>query len=181
MRGAKGETDPVCRWARAVSMEVRHVKRLKGIRSPLLALALVAVFTGTVLATGPSNFVGTLLFRGTLSESVHFNTGAVKFQTKGSTDVATVTVNVAAGGNSGWHEHPGIVLVSVKSGTITFYDKTCAGTSHPAGTTFVEANGDGPGIGRNETTLPVELVVTYLVPTGAALRIDTLVAPCVLP
>ena len=158
------------------------MQRLTAIRSPLLALVLVAVFAGTVLATGPSNFVGTLLFRGTLSGSVHFNTGAVKYQTKGSTDVATVTVDVAPGGNSGWHEHPGIVLVSVKSGTITFYDKTCAGTPHPAGTTFVEANGDGPGIGRNEsTTVPVQLVVTYLVPTGAALRIDTPVAPCVLP
>ena len=157
------------------------MQRLKAIRSPLLALALVVVFTGTVLATPPHNFVGTLLFRGTLSDSVHFNTGAVKFQTKGSTDVATATVNVAAGGDSGWHEHPGIVLVTVKLGTLTFYDKTCTGTPHPAGTTFVEANGDGPGIGRNETTDPVQLVVTYLGPTGAALKIDTPIAPCVLP
>lgn len=56
----------------------------KAIRSPLLALALIVVFAGTVLATIPSGFHPTLLARGTLSEPVHINTGGVKFQTKGA-------------------------------------------------------------------------------------------------
>lgn len=154
------------------------------IRSPLLALALIAVFAGTALATDPnSGFVGTPLSRGTLSEPVHFNTGAVKFQTKGSVDVATATVAIAVGGSSGWHTHPGIVLVTVKAGggSVTFYDQTCAPTVHPAGTTFVEADGDGPGLARNESAIAAVVYVTYIVPTGAALRNDVPVAPCVLP
>ena len=66
-------------------------------------------------------------------------------------------------------------------GTLTFYNKSCTGTVHAAGTTFIEVNGNGPGLARNETTAAVELVVTYVVPIGAALRVDTPVAPCVLP
>jgi len=105
----------------------------KAIRSPLLALALIVVFAGTVLATFPvpaGSFHLTILSRGTLSEPVHFNTGAVKFQTKGSVDVATATVTLDPLSSSGWHEHPGVVLVTVKSGTVTFYDETCSAT-HP--------------------------------------------------
>ena len=148
-------------------------KLRSALRSPLFALVLVAVFAGTAVATTASGFVGTVLSRVTMSEPVHFNTGAVKFQTKAAVDVATATVNVIPGGTSGWHTHPGIVIVSVKSGSITFYDQTCAGTVHAAGTAFVEAAGDGPGKAVNASaTDPAVLYVTYVVPTGAALRID---------
>ena len=107
---------------------------------------------------------------------------AINLETKGSLDVANATVTIAPKGTSGWHTHPGIVLVTVKSGSVTFYDKTCTGLVHAAGSTFIEVDGDGPGIARNESpTVPVELVVTYLVPTGAVLRVDVAAAPCVLP
>lgn len=146
----------------------------KAIISPLLAVALIVMFAGTALATAANGgFHATPLSRGTLSESVHFNTGAVKFQTKGSVDVAEATVTLDPLGSSGWHEHPGVVLVTVKSGTVTFYDQNCSPTIHATGTTFVEVAGDGPGVARNESaTIPAVVYVTYLVPTGAILRID---------
>ena len=213
----------------SASLKAALRKRTRAARrGPLLALALVAVFAGTALATSALYFVGTPLARGTMSTTVQANTGvddtksidtlnsyianlsavkaptpaqtealktytdrlaalttrpqtAINFSTKGSVDVANATVVVGPGGTSGWHEHPGLVFVTVKSGSLTFYDQACAGIVHAAGTTFIEVNGDGPGIARNETTVPVELVVTYVVPTGVALRIDTPVAPCVLP
>lgn len=155
---------------------------LKAIRSPMLALALIGLLAGTVLATDPSGFSSVLHSRGPLSAPVHFNTGAVKFQTKGSVDVAHATATILPGGNSGWHEHPGIVLVTVKEGTVTFYDETCSATIHATGTSFVEVAGDGPGLARNESASVTAIVnVTYIVPTGAGLKIDTLVAPCTLP
>lgn len=148
-------------------------KMRSALRSPLLALVLVAVFAGTAVATSAIGFAGTPLARVTMSESVHYNTGAVKFQTKAAVDVATATVTVAPGGTSGWHSHPGIVIVSVKSGSITFYDQTCVGTVHGAGTAFTEAAGDGPGMALNESaTDNAVLYVTYVVPTGAVLRHD---------
>ena len=125
-------------------------KLRSALRSPLLALVLVAVFAGTAVATTASGFGVTSLSRVTMSEPVHYNTGAVKFQTKAAVDVATATVTVLPGGTSGWHSHPGIVIVSVKTGSITFYDQTCVGTVHGAGTAFIEAAGNGPGMARNE-------------------------------
>jgi hypothetical protein len=154
----------------------------KAIRSPLLAVALIVVFAATALATTASGFSSVLQSRGPLSGAVHYNTGAVKFQTKGSVDVAHATATFLPGGNSGWHEHPGIVLVTVKEGTVTFYDETCSATIHATGTSFVEAAGDGPGLARNESASVTAIVnVTYIVPHGVGLRIDTPVAPCTLP
>ena len=147
----------------------------KAVRSPLLALALIVVFAGTVLATGASGFHPSILSRGTLSEPVHFNTGEVKFQTKGSVDFVTATVNFDAPGSSGWHAHPGVVLVTVASGSLVVYDDHCSATVHAAGSAFTES-GDDAGLVRNEsTTTPAVVYVTYLVPAGtpnSGLRID---------
>ena len=145
----------------------------KAIRIPLLAVGLIVVFAGTVLATGALNFASTPLARGTLSESVHFNTGEVKFQTKGSVDFATNSVTIGPNGSSGWHSHPGVTLVSVASGSVVHYDAHCVATVYPAGTAFVES-GDHPLVVRNESdTTPAVNIVTFIVPAGAnPLRID---------
>jgi quercetin dioxygenase-like cupin family protein len=148
----------------------------KAIRSPLLALALIVVLAGTVLATGASGFAAARLATGTVSESVHFNTGAVKFQTKGPVVFVTNQVTIQPGGSSGWHFHPGVTLVSVASGTVVRYDAHCMPTVFPAGTAFVEA-GNHPLLVKNETGTPAVNIVTFLVPAGtpdpAGLRIDS--------
>lgn len=144
----------------------------KAIRSPLLALGLIVLFAGTVFATASSNFTPTQLGRGTLSRSVHFNSGAVKFQTKGSVDFVTNSVTIGPMGSSGWHAHPGVTLVTVASGSVVHYDAHCVATVYPAGTAFVES-GDHPLLVRNESaTTPAVNIVTFLVPAGAATRID---------
>jgi hypothetical protein len=53
------------------------------------------------------------------SQSGHFE---VELHTTGVTDVVTQTVTFAPGGYSGWHSHPGLAILSVKSGTLTFYE-----------------------------------------------------------
>ena len=121
------------------------------LRSPLLALALIVLFAGTALATAPSGFVGTLTSRATLSDTVDVGTGAIKFKTKRAVDFVTATVNFDAPSSSGWHSHPGIVLVSVVSGSVVFYDSNCVATVHPAGSSFVES-GHRAGLARNEST-----------------------------
>ena len=145
----------------------------KAIRSPLLAVALVVVFAGTVLATSASGFHPTILGRATLGDSVHYNTGEVKFQTKDPVDFVTATVTIDPLGSSGWHSHPGVVLVSVVSGSLVVYDAHCAATVYAAGSAFTES-GNEPGLVRNESaTTPEVSYVTYLVPAGTtALRID---------
>jgi quercetin dioxygenase-like cupin family protein len=144
----------------------------RATRSLPLALVLVGILAGSALATSSSGFHGTPLARGTTAGSMQFNVGDVKFQTKGSVDFAQSTVTIDPLGNSGWHSHPGVVLVTVTSGTVTFYQADCSFVSYPAGSSFVESNG-ATGLARNEsTTDPAMVYVTYIVPVGAALRID---------
>lgn len=150
----------------------------KAIRSPLLALGLIVAFAGTVLATaGTANFGPPVtVARGTLSESVHYNTGAVKFQTKGAVDFVTQTIDIGVGASSGWHAHPGVVLVTVKTGRLVRYDENCSGTEYgpgaAAGSAFTES-GDDAGVVRNESASPASVYVTFLVPAGTTvLRIN---------
>lgn len=145
------------------------------IRSLLLSSAIAVVFAGAVLATPGSNLTPAFLSRGTVTDTVHYNTGEVKFQTKDAVDLVTQTITFGAPSTSGWHSHPGVVLVSVTSGTLVRYDAHCTATIYPAGSGFVES-GDHPGLVRNESTTTAAVVhVTYVVPAGtsnAALRAD---------
>jgi len=106
---------------------------------------------------------------------MHFNTGAIKFQTKESVDLVTQTINIGVPGSSGWHSHPGVVLVTVKTGSVVRYDEHCAATVYTADTpnsAFVES-GDHAGLVRNESGTPAVVYVTFVVPAGTtALRID---------
>ena len=152
----------------------------RAIRSPLLAIALVILFAGTALATSPTSFAPDSpnpLARGTLSGSVHYNTGEVKFQTKGPVDFVTQRILVGPSGSSGWHSHPGVVLVTVASGTVIRYEEDCSsvvyGAGSAAGSAFTES-GDHVGLVRNASpTARSVIYATYLVPAGTtALRID---------
>jgi quercetin dioxygenase-like cupin family protein len=139
----------------------------------VLGLALV----GGAVATAPSNFTATTFVRATIGpnkkhKGIKAYAGHVKLHTKGPTDVTFQTITVGPGGSSGWHSHPGIVLVAVQSGTLTRYDAHCHTTLYPAGTGFVEF-GDHPALVRNNTGAPVVLYVGYISPKSATvLRFD---------
>ena len=115
----------------------------------------------------------------------------VEIKTKGNTDIAVSNVVVVPGGTSGWHSHPGPVLVVVKTGTITFYRAgshggqkgddehhgrnapKCTRTDYPAGSAFVEVPAAGHVmLAKNEGSIEATVTATYFAPPGAALRID---------
>jgi quercetin dioxygenase-like cupin family protein len=87
----------------------------------------------------------------------------------------TVVADFTFGPNSstGWHTHPGMTLVTVKSGTFTVYHaRDCEPTVYEPGDAFVERP-SSVHIGRNETGSDVELgVVFFGVPIGGSPRID---------
>jgi Cupin domain len=98
----------------------------------------------------------------------------VEAEARPALDVATQTITFQPGGQSGWHSHPGPVFISVMSGTMTFYesdDPDCQPIVRHAGEGYLDV-GEHPHIARNETSAPATNVVTYLVPPGAALRVD---------
>jgi quercetin dioxygenase-like cupin family protein len=145
----------------------------KAIRSPFIALALVAIFVGPVLATTSTGFSQVIASRGTLSQRVQANTPSAKLSTRGAVDIVTATVTLAGGATSGWHTHPGIVLVTVVSGSLTFFDEHCQATVHAAGSAFVESGDDAGLVHNNSATEPTIVNATYIVPVGTTvLRID---------
>jgi quercetin dioxygenase-like cupin family protein len=117
--------------------------------------------------------------RGTLSEDQIVNSkSGVHLKTKGSVDVATQQIVMAGGGSTGWHSHPGPVLVTVKSGALRLIyadDQTCTDTVYEAGDSFIDRGDAVTHIARNvSSTDNVELWATYLVPgdPGTGFRID---------
>jgi hypothetical protein len=87
-------------------------------------------------------------------------------------DVVTQTVTVQPGGFSGWHHHPGLVLVVVKTGSVTRYSMDCTKQPYNAGQAFAELGEKHVAFVKNEGTAIAELMVTYITPPGAALRTE---------
>lgn len=102
----------------------------------------------------------------------------VQLKLKGSQDFVTQQIVIAGGGHTGWHSHPGPVLVTVKSGALRLIyadDASCQGTVYEAGESFIDRGDATVHIARNASLEdPVELWATYFVPgpPGTMARID---------
>jgi len=146
----------------------RQAKQL-GITDPAMTMAVG--FTSTVLARGNAG-------------GFHVNSKVgdynVEINAQDNTDFVVANISVVPGGTSGWHSHPGPVLVVVKTGTITFYrarahgdgnDGICSRTVYPTGSAFIEMGGQVANA-RNEGAVDATVYATYFVPAGAPTRID---------
>jgi quercetin dioxygenase-like cupin family protein len=128
-------------------------------------------------ATPSAGLSTTILTGPTLFDDIHANSvvpdHTAVINTRGLSDVYIVYNKIAPGGQTGWHSHPGISFVTVKSGTVSEYhnDDPLTAHLHAAGTGFVEEAGQVHNM-RNEGTTDLELVAFQLVPFGATRRID---------
>ena len=91
----------------------------------------------------------------------------------------TVVQQIVLGpkGNTGWHSHPGPVVVLVKSGELTFYsgdDPACTPRTYTAGQAFIDAGQGHVHFAVNQSsTQNTELWATYFdVPVGGPFRLD---------
>jgi quercetin dioxygenase-like cupin family protein len=80
-------------------------------------------------------------------------------------DTVVQQIRIGPNGHTGWHSHPGPVVVLVKSGTLSFYDGddlTCTQRTYSAGQAFVDRGQGHVHIARNESsTQELELWATY--------------------
>src|SRR3712207_1242450 len=128
-----------------------------------LGVSVLALVVGAVLATPLKGAISTPITRATFGTFAHQNAG-IKVESKQRwADVALVKHVVEPGGSSGWHHHPGVALVSVKSGAVTFYDEKCKKTVYKAGKGFVESHHQV--LVRNHGKVDAVLYTTYIVPT----------------
>ena len=133
----------------------------------VFAVALGAGVAGLALATPGAGSVSAEFGRHTLPNF---------FANSSNRDIVVAENSYAPGGYSGWHSHPGKVIIAVQRGAITIYrgdDPSCDGTTYTAGDVFIEH----PGVvynGRNESaSVAAVLNATFLgVPVGGSPRID---------
>jgi quercetin dioxygenase-like cupin family protein len=139
----------------------------------VVAIAVLLTLTsGHVDATPGSGATSTILASGTSPEDV-------KVHTKGPTDFVFVEVTIEPGGFTGWHTHPGPLLVAVQSGTLTRYLADCRVETNTAGDSFIEHAGRrAVHMGVNNGSEPVVLLVTYVVPAGGPLRNEAAEPSC---
>lgn len=124
----------------------------------------------------PAPIPQTLVDRANADEPIQLNEDRIKLQTKGATDVRFQRVVYPAGAASGWHTHPGFVLVAVASGTITMYNADCGTMAHGPNEVFIE-HGDELMQLANLSGSEVVLYATFVVPDGAPYRIDSATPP----
>jgi hypothetical protein len=148
-----------------------------------IAIALGVGFlllVGVAVATPPGNVISAPVHaRGTLGPDQLVNSkSGVHVKTKGSADLVSQQIIIAGAGTTGWHSHPGPVLVTVKRGALRLIyanDSSCTGTVYSAGQSFIDRGDSVVHVARNESLLSeVELWATYFVPgdPGAAFRLD---------
>ena len=111
-------------------------------------VAVIGTLGAAVVLGNPGSGVAITTFvTGNFDHTVHLNSDQVKFQTKGATDVRMQQLVFSAGGRSGWHHHPGIVIVTVQSGALTLWESDCSSQTYgpglPNGAVFAEG-GDSP-------------------------------------
>ena len=146
-----------------------------------VAVALAAgvlAGSGAALATPGLGILGVVQARGTDVDELNIHSDAgIKLKTRGPVDFVTQQITIAPGGTTGWHSHPGPVLVTVKAGALTLVyadDPSCEGRVYTAGQSFVDRGDEAVHTALNRGTTPVELWATYLVPgdPGTPFRID---------
>src|SRR5258708_26868509 len=84
----------------------------------------------------------------------------------GPTDVLQSLLVFQPGAETGWHIHPGPVVVVVKSGAITETHANGCLTVHPAGSVFFETAGEVHNA-TNHTGIVAEVYATFLSPAGS--------------
>lgn len=157
---------------------MRILRRSRPLRAAAAALLGSALIAGTALATPGSGLTATLFGRGALPKSFEVKSDGIELEAERASDVAVQTITFDPKGTSGWHMHPGVVIVLVQSGTLTHYDRKCKKQVYTAGQAFVEARSKGAGTVVNEGAAPAVVYVTYVAPAGSALRIDAPAPSC---
>jgi quercetin dioxygenase-like cupin family protein len=127
-------------------------------------------------ATPPQGFTAVNIVGPSVLDTIHTKSETDdhnRIKSKDLTEVYVTEITIVPGGHGGWHSHPGPSIITVKSGTATFYDdcNDFIRQSYPTGTGFVEDAGCVHLL-SNEGEVDLKVVVVQIVPFGAPRRID---------
>ena len=164
-------------------MKTKTKLRLAGI-SVAVAIAGVALATPTI-----GLIHNVILVTGTDNADIHAHAHvavpgsdddefSVVLETEGASNFVVQDAIFSPGGTTGWHTHPGVLLLSLTedSGPIDWYDAKCGlhvyqpGDSWTEGTTLHDVVNNSP--------INAHLVVTYVIAKGTNKRTDQPAPAC---
>ena len=147
-----------------------------GVGAAALAAAGIAYATG---------FVGsptiTTLATGSLPDATQLNASRIKFETKDPTTVVQQSITWHAGDSSGWHSHPGFVLVVVKSGPLYYETADCVTHTYASGQMFIESGSDPARVVQPAGASDATIYETYVIPADRPARVDAQAPSCGTP
>ena len=126
--------------------------------------------------TPSSGVTPTIIARGNIGAfhvQSKFEKYNIELKTHDDTDIQVRSAIALPGSYSGWHTHPGPVILVIKTGTLTLYDAsdpTCEPKVYPAGTAFFE--GTTTHNVKNEGAVTVEYATIFFVPKNGPTRIE---------
>lgn len=156
------------------------------MRQLLLAVVALGIFATAALSCGQSGLASSgsgatttiLGHRATLSDSVQVNQDRIKFQTKDPSDVLVQTITFKPHAYTGWHYHPGLVIVVVESGQVTTHDANCQTKVYGPHQTFVESGTEPFMVSNESDTTDAVVYATLIVPGGNPFRIESSPPAC---
>jgi quercetin dioxygenase-like cupin family protein len=118
-----------------------------------------------LIASGPAHSQAPLLQIIPLAQGVSLDK-KVGMRAHGPSDILQAQLVFQPGGDTGWHTHPGPVVVVVKTGALTEYESNGCIVVHPTGSVFFEEK-DAVHRAVNETGGVVEVYATFISPAGS--------------
>jgi quercetin dioxygenase-like cupin family protein len=152
-----------------------------GIAGVVRATPIVGLFFASILATGTSNSEARVHVRVALPIVVggpadQEDEWTAKFSTSGPSTFIVQDVSYLPGGHTGWHSHPGVLLVTVTEGTLEWFNDKCEGHIYKAGDNLTE--GTALHYWRNLGSVNARVMVTYVLAKGQPRRIDQPAPAC---
>lgn len=100
----------------------------------------------------------------------------VALTTDGPSTIAIQDAAFNPGGHNGWHTHAGLVVVTLISGSLQWFDANCETTFYKAGDSWLE--GSQPHYFRILGSTGAHLSAVFIVSKGEPLRIDHAAPSC---
>ena len=156
----------------------------------MAGISAAVVIAGVALATPTIGlFYNNILVTGTANRDIRAHahvavTGSdddqfsAELETDGASNFVVQDAIFSPGGTTGWHTHPGVLLLSLTadSGPIDWYDARCMKHVYQPGDSWTEGTTLHDVV--NSSSLNAHLVVTYVIAKGMSKRIDQAAPAC---
>jgi quercetin dioxygenase-like cupin family protein len=106
------------------------------------------------------------------------NDWTAKLITSGPSNFIVLDGDYFPGGHTGWHSHPGILLLTVTEGSIEWYNSNCEKTVYKVGDSLTENT--QVHYFRNVGSVNARVMATFIIAKGQPRRIDQPAPACAM-